>query len=136
MRGMRAPGTRAPGSGGAPSEGPRPGGPRAIALAVLTVMALTAALAPARPAAAHETLWNRTDSERTVTISFIYSDRTPMAYSQIKVWSPADPAIEYQNARTDRSGNFAFVPDVPGRWTFKVDDGQGHLAEGAIDVAF
>jgi hypothetical protein len=58
-----------------------------------------------------------------------------MAYSQIKIFSPEDQNIEYQNARTDREGLFAFVPNTPGQWSFEVNDGQGHLAQGSVTIA-
>ncbi|MDR2455904.1 MAG: DUF4198 domain-containing protein [Deltaproteobacteria bacterium] len=98
-------------------------------------LALLAVLLSAPLALAHGVAWNQEPSNKTITVSFIYADQQPMAYSQIKVFSPADSQIEYQNARTDKKGYFAFVPDAPGEWRFETSDGQGHLAQGAITVA-
>ena len=86
-------------------------------------------------ALAHGVAWNQLPSDKTVTISFIYSDQTPMSYSQIKIFSPEDSLIEFQNARTDKKGMFAFVPDAPGEWRFETSDGQGHLAQGSVTIA-
>ena len=86
-------------------------------------------------AEAHGTGWRQELNLEVVALAFFYSDQSPMAYSRIKVFSPADAKIEYQNARTDKHGGFAFRPDQPGLWKFEVADGQGHLAAGEITVA-
>ncbi|MDR1658041.1 MAG: DUF4198 domain-containing protein [Deltaproteobacteria bacterium] len=104
-------------------------GPKALKLMLLACFFVLA-----KPASAHSVAWNQQPSDQTITLSFIYSDQSPMAYSQVKVFSPADSQIEYQNARTDRSGIFAFRPDVPGQWSFEVNDGQGHLAQGDLVI--
>ncbi|MDR1545916.1 MAG: DUF4198 domain-containing protein [Deltaproteobacteria bacterium] len=104
-------------------------------------MALWAvASAPGGQAWAHGVWWEQTGAEparaeQAVTLAFAYADQTPMAYAQVKVFSPADAVVEHQNARSDRRGVFAFVPDAPGRWSFSCDDGMGHLAAGFVDVA-
>lgn len=72
--------------------------------------------------------------ENTVVIHASYSSGEPMAYSQIKIYSPEDADIEFQNGRTDRNGVFAFFPDTEGEWTIKADDGAGHGFTGKIDV--
>jgi hypothetical protein len=64
----------------------------------------------------------------------MYSDGTPMTYSQASVWGPEDTNIEYLKARTDREGYLAFKPKGPGIWKFQANDGQGHLSEGEITV--
>jgi nickel transport protein len=109
--------------------------PPLLLAGALAASALLALLISAPPALAHGVAWNQEPSNKTITVSFIYADQQPMAYSQIKVFSPADSQIEYQNARTDKKGYFAFVPDAPGEWRFETSDGQGHLAQGAITVA-
>jgi nickel transport protein len=85
-------------------------------------------------ARAHGTGWQEQPPDDSVAVRFFYSDGTPMAYSEISVFSPSDPGVAYQKARTDRSGWFVFRPTEPGFWKFGVNDGQGHLAEGEIEV--
>ncbi len=40
----------------------------------------------------------------------------------------------FQSGRTDRSGNFAFLPDKAGQWTVIVDDQMGHREKDSVDV--
>jgi nickel transport protein len=93
-------------------------------------------LASAGPALSHGVAWRQAPSDKTYTLRFMYSDQTPMAYSEVKVYSPENSGIEYQNSRTDARGWFAFVPDVPGEWSFATDDGMGHLSSGKLEIAF
>jgi len=69
----------------------------------------------------HEVL---TDS--SVIIRVEYEEGGAMSYADVFVYSPDDDKVEYQNGRTDKNGVFAFVPDKPGVWKIRVDDGQGH----------
>jgi hypothetical protein len=85
-------------------------------------------------ALAHGVTW-RVDGAPTVSLSLAYSDGEPMAYAAVKVFSPDGQEVEYQSARADRNGGFAFRPDKPGLWSFSASDGQGHLAEGSIEVS-
>ena len=55
-----------------------------------------------------------------------YDDGEPMSYAEVKIFSPNNAKIEYQNGRTDRNGCFSFLPDVPGEWKIVVNDGMGH----------
>jgi nickel transport protein len=64
--------------------------------------------------------------DSTLIIKAEYDDGTVMSYAEVLIFSPDDKNIEYQNGRTDRNGIFAFVPDKPGNWRIKVDDGMGH----------
>jgi hypothetical protein len=66
----------------------------------------------------------------------MYSDQTPMAYSEVKVFSPENAELEYQNSRTDANGWFAFVPNVTGEWSFATNDGMGHLSTGKLEIIF
>ena len=55
-----------------------------------------------------------------------YDDGEPMSYAEVKIFSPYNAEIEYQNGRTDSNGCFAFIPDEPGEWKIVVNDGMGH----------
>ena len=72
--------------------------------------------------------------ENSVIIHASYSTGEPMAYAEIKIYSPEDADIEFQNGRTDRRGVFAFFPDTEGKWTVKADDGAGHGFTAKVDV--
>ncbi|MDR0354788.1 MAG: hypothetical protein LBJ64_03520 [Deltaproteobacteria bacterium] len=99
------------------------------------LLSLISALIATNPLSAHGVAWRQAPSDKTYTIHFMYSDQTPMSYSEVKVFSPENDALEYQNSRTDANGWFAFVPNVSGEWSFETNDGQGHLSSGKIDVA-
>ncbi len=64
--------------------------------------------------------------DTSVVIKVKYSDGTAMSYAEVKIFSPNDDEIEYQNGRTDKNGCFAFVPNEQGVWMIKVNDGMGH----------
>ncbi|MDO9575134.1 MAG: hypothetical protein Q7J55_01230 [bacterium] len=64
--------------------------------------------------------------DKTVIIKVAYDDGEPMSYAEVKIFSPHDTKIEYQNGRTDKNGCFAFLPDQIGEWKVIVNDGMGH----------
>ena len=64
--------------------------------------------------------------EEAFTIKIAYDDRVPMSYAEVKIFSPGDQKIEYQNGRTDKNGCFTFFPDTSGMWKIEVNDGTGH----------
>lgn len=84
---------------------------------------------------AHGTAHRLLDPSGTLTVSFYYSDDTPMQYAEVLVFSPTDPDIEHQNGRTDKNGVFAFAPDTDGTWKITAGDGMGHAEEALIQVA-
>lgn len=65
-------------------------------------------------------------NDNAVIIKALYDDGMPMSYAGVKIFSPKDKKIEFQNGRTDKNGNFAFIPDTEGIWRILVDDGTGH----------
>ena len=67
-------------------------------------------------------------------IEAAYDDGRPMAFCDVVVFSPADPANEYQSGITDPAGRFAFVPDTNGVWKVSVDDGMGHLVTADVQT--
>ena len=72
--------------------------------------------------------------EKAVVLQALFDTGEPMAYAQVRIFSPDDSEIEYQNGRTDRGGRFAFFPDTEGEWTVRTDDGTGHGFTAVIDV--
>ena len=57
-----------------------------------------------------------------------------MRYAEILVFSPQNKKVEYQNGRTDQNGRFAFLPETPGEWQIKVNDGMGHAVNATVSV--
>lgn len=95
---------------------------------------MTAALW-AMPAAlsAHGTAWEMS-SKKSYGLEFSYDDETPMAYVEVKVYGPDDPAKLSQTGRTDKNGYFAFIPYADGLWLVTAADGSGHLAKAELPV--
>jgi hypothetical protein len=62
-----------------------------------------------------------------------YEGGTPVVSGDVTVMAPGSEEA-WQTGRTDPSGRFAFVPDVPGSWTIQVDDGLGHRARATVQV--
>src|SRR6056297_89939 len=73
--------------------------------------------------------------DEAVIVNAMYQGDEPMAYAEVKVFSPSDREVEYQNARTDKNGKFAFYPDQKGEWTVQVNDGMGHGFTEKVDVS-
>ena len=67
-------------------------------------------------------------------IEATYDDGRPMAFCDVAVFSPTDPANTYQSGETDPRGRFVFVPDTNGLWKLTVDDGMGHVVTAAVPV--
>ncbi len=83
---------------------------------------------------AHGTDHRVLDQSPVIALAFFYSDQEPMRYAKVLVFSPENDAVEYQNGRTDKNGQFAFYPDRAGKWQIKVNDGMGHAEYATIDV--
>lgn len=103
---------------------------RILAAALLAGLALGA---PA-PAAAHEVV-HEVVRGRAVAVHARYANGEPLAYAAVEVFSPADQALPHQKGRTDRNGWVAFVPDVPGGWRVRIQDGSGHGLDTTVEIA-
>jgi nickel transport protein len=77
---------------------------------------------------AHGLEYTVSETSGKPTVYFHYSDGSPVSYTKVKVWSPDNDSIEFQNGRTDKNGRFSFVPDLDGFWRITVNDGMGHAA--------
>lgn len=71
---------------------------------------------------------------RAVSLEFMYSTGELMSYREARVFSPNDEKYSYQSGRTDEKGRFAFVPDVPGKWSVIVRDEEGHQCTAEIII--
>jgi len=98
-------------------------------------LALAALLASAAPALAHGTGSNWVEGGAApLAVHFYYSTGDPMAWVGVKVFGPGDTSMEYQDARTDKAGVIAFVPDRQGPWRVEAQDDQGHRAVAETTV--
>lgn len=70
----------------------------------------------------------------SVVITTLFSEAQPVADATVTIFSPSAPEVAWQTGRTDRTGSFAFLPDVAGDWIFLVDDQKGHAKKLTITV--
>ncbi|MEA3306446.1 MAG: hypothetical protein U9Q34_01515 [Elusimicrobiota bacterium] len=63
-----------------------------------------------------------------------YADGEPMAFAEVKVYSPEDEKTVFQEGFSDNNGVFIFVPDTDGQWRIEFNDGMGHGAVKKIDI--
>lgn len=68
-----------------------------------------------------------------VSLKVYYSKTAPIVNADVSVFSPGSGELHI-SGKTDEKGNFEFRPDVPGKWTVKVDDGMGHLKTSVIEI--
>lgn len=69
-----------------------------------------------------------------VVVRSSFSPTQPLVDAPVTIYSPADRENAWQTGSTDKTGHFAFVPDVEGEWTFVVDDRKGHMKRTAIAI--
>lgn len=84
---------------------------------------------------AHGTDYRLIGKDAVVVMDFFYSDKTPMQYAEVLVFSPENDKVEFQNGRTDQKGRFAFLAETPGDWQVKVNDGMGHAVHATVNVS-
>ena len=103
---------------------------------MLTMTWIMTVILWALPAAlsAHGVVWE-ISAKKSYGLEFTYDDESPMAYVEIKVFGPNDPAKLSQTGRTNKNGYFAFIPDADGQWLVNADDGAGHLAKAELTVS-
>lgn len=85
-------------------------------------------------ALAHGVSGQLVTTQQPIGVEFLYSTGEPAPYAKIEVYSPKDKKVEYQNARTDKLGRFAFIPNTHGTWTIIMSDNVGHRAELPITL--
>ena len=74
------------------------------------------------------------EQTRAMLVTAHYDDGEAISFAAIKIFSPSNRSVEYQNGRTDKNGNFAFVPTEAGDWLIRLDDGMGHGFEEHIKI--
>jgi nickel transport protein len=84
------------------------------------------------PVSAHGTDYRILSDAPAVSAEFFYADGEPMRYAEILIFAPENDTVEYQNGRTDQNGRFAFVPNAPGSWKIRVNDGMGHAVNTSV----
>ena len=102
---------------------------------IIALAAFMGLLAAPAPVLAHGTDYRViADNDPVVGIAFFYSDKVPMRYAEVLVYSPENDNIEFQNGRTDAEGRFAFFAETPGDWRVEVNDGMGHAVHATVAV--
>lgn len=99
----------------------------ALLLGALLVLAL-----PAPDAAAH-TAGGRILSGKAAIAEFRFSDGSPMAFADVKVFSPSQEL--WLAGRADGAGRFAFMPDKAGEWALEAREAEGHSARLSLGIA-
>ncbi len=79
-------------------------------------------------------LYGYQNNDKSLVLYFEYSEGEPAAYAAVSVFSPSDEKFEYQKARSDQNGYFAFRPNEAGSWKIVLDDAQGHQSQVAVEV--
>ena len=63
-----------------------------------------------------------------------YENGNPVAGVNVKVFSPNESEVPFQQGSSDRNGRFMFRPDTPGDWTVIFNDGTGHGFKTKIHI--
>jgi hypothetical protein len=100
--------------------------------ALLLGWLLFAAL-PSPQAAAH-TAGGRILNGKAAITEFRFSDGSPMAFADVKVFAPASTEL-WLAGRADGAGRFAFMPDKAGDWTVEAREAEGHSARLTVTIA-
>jgi len=74
-----------------------------------------------------------TERAPVVTLWAGFSKTAPMANAKVEVFAPGDSKI-FQQGRTDKYGQFSFLPDAAGEWALQVDDERGHRKKATIII--
>ena len=61
-----------------------------------------------------------------VVVNAYFTATSPVSEALVEIYAPGSEQT-YQTGRTDKSGNFAFLPDRTGDWSLKIDDERGHI---------
>ena len=69
-----------------------------------------------------------------VSIHSQYGENEFCSYADVSIFGPKSDTAEFQTGNADVYGNFSFLPDSPGIWKVKVDDGLGHVKSIKTEV--
>lgn len=75
-----------------------------------------------------------TEHAPAITLWAGFSKSAPMTDARVEVLAPGD-AKAFQHGRTDKYGQYTFLPDAPGEWTLRVDDERGHRKTATIAIS-
>ncbi|WP_031479397.1 hypothetical protein [Maridesulfovibrio frigidus] len=83
---------------------------------------------------AHGVSYELLEASKTITFKTVFSSGEPISYGEVLIFSPEDSEIEYQNGRTDKLGQFSFLPNKNGKWKIEINGGMGHKIFFDIDI--
>lgn len=98
------------------------------------IMAIMIVTGLSSRALAHGLGYRIVEKKTVPVVMFYYSGGKSVSYAEVKVWSPTDNSVEFQNGRTDKNGRFAFNPDSGGIWRVEVHDGLGHKVTAEYEI--
>ena len=98
--------------------------------AAATLLGLSLTLLPLQVTA--HTVSGRVLDGKAAIAEFRFSDGSPMAFADIKVFAPSKEL--WLAGRADGAGRFAFMPDNPGEWTLEAREAENHTARLALTV--
>ncbi|MFP4367470.1 MAG: hypothetical protein ACLFQA_10285 [Bacteroidales bacterium] len=84
--------------------------------------------------AAHGISFETSKEPPVIIVKASFSATAPLVDARVDVYAPGDDQ-PYQSGRTDRTGNFAFMPDRSGEWALRVDDERGHADRATIEIS-
>ena len=99
--------------------------------AAATLLGLSLTLLLPLQATAH-TVGGRVLDGKAAIAEFRFSDGSPMAFADIKVFAPSKEL--WLAGRADGAGRFAFMPDNPGEWTLEAREAENHTARLALTI--
>ena len=99
-----------------------------------TTLGICLLLSVSNFAHAHRVLFENTQHPPAVTVKAFFSRTSPLADAAVTVLAPGSDQ-PWQTGRTDKAGNFTFLPDQTGEWVVRVDDERGHVGRSAVNIA-
>jgi nickel transport protein len=88
-------------------------------------------LLPLSGAAAH-TVSGRVLNGKAAVTEFRFSDGSPMAFADVKVFAPSKEL--WLAGRADGAGRFAFMPDKAGEWALEAREAENHTARLTLTI--
>jgi nickel transport protein len=85
------------------------------------------------PAFAHRINFETELHAPAVTVKAFFSRTAPVANARVEIYAPGSDQ-PFQTGRTDKGGNFAFLPDNQGTWKAEIDDERGHTGQVLISI--
>jgi nickel transport protein len=83
---------------------------------------------------AHAIHFETSNRPPVITVKSYFSKTSPVSNAIVEIFAPGEQQ-PYQTGRTDKAGNFAFLPVASGEWLVTVDDQAGHRGRVVVDVS-